>query len=109
MANEAPKKQAQKLRIKLKSCDTRILDKSAQKIIDTARDTGAIVTGPVPLPVKRSLMSVKRSPFVHEDSQEQFEMRVHSRLIDIEEPGSKTVDKLMDMDLPGGVDIEVKM
>lgn len=109
MANEAPKNQGQKLRIKLKSCDTRILDKSAQKIIDTARDTGAIVTGPVPLPVKRSLTTVKRSPFVHEDSQEHFEMRVHSRLIDIEEPGPKTVDKLMDMDLPGGVDIEVKM
>lgn len=104
-----PKKTKQQLRIKLKSCDTRILDKSAEKIIDTARQSGAIVNGPIPLPVKRSLHSVKRSSFVHEDSHEQYEMRVHSRLVDIEQPSPKTVDKLMDLDLPSGVDIEVKM
>lgn len=97
------------MRIKLKSYDTRILDKSASKIIDTAKESGAMVSGPIPLPVKRSLTSVKRSPFIHEDSHDQFEMRVHSRLIDIKEPSSQTVDKLMDLDLPSGVDIEVKM
>lgn len=110
MPKKAPKKKVrQKLRIKLRSYDTRILDKSCQKIIDTAKESGAIVSGPIPLPVKRKLTTVKRSPFIHEDSQEQFEMRVHSRLIDVKEPKGKTVDKLMDLDLPSGVDIEVKM
>ena len=104
-----PRKSNQKLRIKLKSFDTRILDKSAGKIIDTAKESGAVVSGPIPLPVKRSLTSVKRSPFIHEDSHDQFEMRVHSRLIDIKQPSNQTVDKLMDLDLPSGVDVEVKM
>ncbi len=109
MPKKAPtKKVRQKLRIKLRSADSRILDKSCQKIIDTATESGAVVSGPIPLPIKRKLTTVKRSPFIHEDSQEQFEMRVHSRLIDIKEPSVKTVDKLMDLDLPGGVDIEVK-
>jgi small subunit ribosomal protein S10 len=102
-------KVTQKLRIKLKSADTRILDKSAEKIIDTARGSGAVVSGPIPLPTKRTLTSVKRSSFVHEDSHEQYEMRVHSRLIDIKSPSPQTVDKLMDLDLPSGVDVEVKM
>jgi len=110
MPKKAPKKKIkQKLRIKLKSCDTRILDKSCQKIMQTAQDSGSVVSGPIPLPVKRKLTTVNRSPFVHEDSQEQFEMRTHSRLIDILDPKGQTVDKLMDLDLPAGVDIEVKM
>jgi len=110
MLKKAPnKKVKQKLRIKLRSYDSRILDKTSQKIIATANESGAIVSGPVPLPVKKKLTTVKRSPFVHEDSQEQFEMRIHSRLIDIKDPSGKTVDKLMNLDLPSGVDIEVKM
>lgn len=109
MAKKAPSKKVdQKLRIKLRSCDARILDRSCQKIMDTAQISGSVVSGPIPLPIKRRLDSVKRSPFVFEDSQEQFEMRVHSRLIDIKNPNAKTVDKLMDLDLPSGVDIEIK-
>ena len=115
MAKKAPSKKTEqkkiepKIRIKLRSCDTRILDKSCQKIIEIANQTGSIVSGPIPLPVKKKLTTVKRSPFVHEDSQEQFEMRIHSRLIDIKKPSTRTTDQLMDLDLPNGVDIEVKM
>jgi len=104
-----PKKVTQKIRIKLRAYDHRVVDQSSQKIVDTAERTGAEVLGPVPLPTKKSVYTVIRSPHVHKDSREQFEMRVHKRLIDIVDPTSKTVDALMNLDLPAGVDIEIKM
>ena len=101
--------QKQRIRIRLKAFDHRLLDQSAAKIAETARDTGARVSGPVPLPIKRSVYTVLRSPFIDKDSREQFEMRVHKRLLDIYEPTPKTIDALMNMDLPTGVEIEIKL
>ncbi|NLW59580.1 MAG: 30S ribosomal protein S10 [Firmicutes bacterium] len=99
----------QKIRIRLKAFDHRVLDQSAEKIVDTAKRTGAVVAGPIPLPTERSVFTVLRSVHVDKDSREQFEMRTHKRLIDILEPSSKTVDALMRLDLPAGVDIEIKL
>jgi small subunit ribosomal protein S10 len=99
----------QKIRIRLKAFDHKILDASAEKIVDTAKRTGASVAGPVPLPTERNLYTILRSPHVNKDSREQFEMRTHKRLIDIIDPTSKTVDSLMSLDLPTGVDIEIKL
>jgi ribosomal protein S10, bacterial/organelle len=99
----------QKIRIRLKAFDHQILDSSAERIVETARRTGASVSGPVPLPTERSVFTVLRSPHIDKDSREQFEMRTHKRLIDILEPTPKTVDALMRLDLPAGVDIEIKL
>lgn len=99
----------QKIRIRLKAFDHKILDQSAQKIVDTARRTGAAISGPVPLPTERSVITVLRSPHKDKDSREQFEMRTHKRLVDILEPTPKTIDALMRLDLPAGVDIEIKL
>lgn len=99
----------QKIRIRLKAFDHEILDNSAERIVETARRTGATVSGPVPLPTERNVFTILRSPHVHKDSREQFEMRTHKRLIDILEPTPKTVDALMRLDLPAGVDIEIKL
>lgn len=99
----------QKVRIRLKAYDYKILDNSAQKIVETARRTGAVVSGPIPLPTERNVFTVLRSVHIHKDSREQFEMRTHKRLIDILEPNPKTVDALMRLDLPAGVDIEIKL
>lgn len=99
----------QKIRIKLKAYDYRIIDKSASQIIQTAIRSGALVAGPIPLPTEKSKVTVIKSPHVHKDSREQFEMRVHKRMIDILNPTSKTIDNLMGLDLPHGVDIEIKM
>jgi small subunit ribosomal protein S10 len=99
----------QKIRIRLKAFDHKILDQSAEKIVDTAKRTGAGVAGPVPLPTEKSIYTILRSPHVNKDSREQFEMRTHKRLIDILEPTPKTVDALMRLDLPAGVDIEIKL
>ena len=99
----------QKIRIRLKAFDHKILDASAEKIVDTAKRTGAGVAGPVPLPTERNLYTILRSPHVDKDSREQFEMRTHKRLIDIIDPTPKTVDSLMSLDLPTGVDIEIKL
>ena len=99
----------QKIRIKLKAYDHRIIDKSARMIIEVAQRTGASVSGPVPLPTEINKVTVLRSPHVHKDSREQFEMRTHKRLIDVIEPTSKTIDSLMSLDMPAGVDIEIKM
>lgn len=99
----------QKIRIRLKAFDHKMLDQSAQKIVDTAKRTGANVAGPIPLPTEKNIYTILRSPHVNKDSREQFEMRTHKRLIDIEEPTSKTVDALMRLDLPAGVDIEIKL
>lgn len=99
----------QKIRIRLKAFDHRILDQSARQIVDTAERTGAMVVGPVPLPTRIEKFTVIRSPFIDKDSREQFEIRTHKRLIDVVEPGSKTVDQLMRLQLPAGVDIEIKL
>ncbi|MCL7452681.1 MAG: 30S ribosomal protein S10 [Anaerolineae bacterium] len=99
----------QKIRIRLKAFDHRILDQSARQIVDTAERTGAQVVGPVPLPTRIEKFTVIRSPFIDKDSREQFEIRTHKRLIDVIEPGSKTVDQLMRLQLPAGVDIEIKL
>jgi len=99
----------QRIRIKLKAYDYRIIDKSADQIIQTATRSGAEVAGPIPLPTEKSSVTVIKSPHVHKDSREQFEMRVHKRLIDILNPTPKTIDNLMGLDLPHGVDIEIKM
>src|SRR3990170_4230400 len=98
----------QKIRIRLKAYDHRIIDKSSRKIIETAERTGAVVSGPIPLPTEKSKVTVLKSPFVHKDSREQFEMRIHKRLIDVQDPSPKTIDSLMSLDLPAGVDIEIK-
>ena len=99
----------QKIRIRLKAFDHRLLDQSAEKIVDTAKRTGAEVSGPVPLPTDKAIYTVLRSVHVNKDSREQFEMRTHKRLIDILDPTPKTVDSLMRLDLPAGVDIEIKL
>ena len=99
----------QKIRIKLKSYDHALIDKSAEKIIKTVKSTGAIVSGPIPLPTKRALYTVLRSPNVDKKSREQFEMRSHKRLIDILNSSNRTVDSLMKLELPAGVDVEIKV
>ena len=99
----------QKIRIRLKAYDHKALDQSAVKIVDTAKKTGAMVSGPIPLPTEKNIYTILRSPHVNKDSREQFEMRTHKRLIDILQPTSKTVDALMRLDLPAGVDIEIKL
>jgi small subunit ribosomal protein S10 len=99
----------QKIRIRLKAFDHRVLDQSSQKIVETARRTGAQVAGPVPLPTERSVYTVIRAPHKYKDSREQFELCTHKRLIDILDPTPKTVDALMRLDLPAGVDIEIKL
>ena len=99
----------QKIRIRLKAYDHRILDQSAVLIVEAAERTGAAVAGPVPLPTDIKKFCVIRSPHVDKDSREQFEIRTHKRLIDILEPTSKTVDALMRLQLPSGVDIEIKL
>jgi small subunit ribosomal protein S10 len=100
---------SQKIRIKLKSYDHRLIDKSAEKIIRTVKSTGAVVSGPIPLPTRKSIYSVLRSPHVNKKSSEQFETRAHKRLIDILSTSSKTVDALMKLELPSGVDVEIKV
>ena len=99
----------QKIRIKLKAYEHDLIDQSAEKIVDTARRTGARVSGPIPLPTEKEIVTILRSPHKDKDSREQFEMRTHKRLIDILQPSAKTVDALMKLDLPAGVDIEVKL
>lgn len=99
----------QKIRIRLKAYDSRILDQSVIEIVETAKRTGATVSGPVPLPTKISRFTVLRSPHVDKKSREQFEMRLHKRLIDIHEPTPETVDALMKLNLATGVNIEIKL
>ncbi len=101
--------QQQKIRIRLKAFDRRLLDTSCNKIVETAERTNAKAVGPIPLPTRRKIYCVLRSPHVDKDSREHFETRTHRRIIDIHFPSSKTVDALMKLDLPAGVDIEVKL
>ena len=100
---------SEKIRIRLKAYDHVVLEQSAQKIVDTAKKTGAKVSGPIPLPTEKEVITILRSPHKHKDSREQFEMRTHKRVIDILYPTQKTVDNLMKIDLPAGVDIEIKL
>ena len=99
----------ERIRIRLKAYDHKILDQSAAKIVDTAKRTGAMVSGPIPLPTEKNIFTILRSPHLNKDSREQFELRTHKRLIDILEASNKTVDALMRLDLPAGVDIEIKL
>ena len=98
-----------RIRVRLKSYDHRVIDESCEKILQTALATGAKVVGPVPLPTNRKMITVLTSPHTDKDAQEHFQILVHKRLIDIIEPTDKTIDSLMHLDLPAGVDIEVKM
>ena len=106
----APKKdQKQRIRIRLKAYDHKVIDQSAKQIVDTAIRTGAKIAGPIPLPTRKSTFTVVKSPHVYKKGREQFEMRVHKRLIDVLEPTPKTIDSLMNLSLPAGCDAEIKM
>ena len=97
-----------RIRIRLKAYDHILLDKSMEKIVKTVKNTGALVMGPIPLPTKRSIYTVNRSPHVDKKSREQFQIKVHKRIVDLMNSTSKTVDALMQLDMPAGVDIEIK-
>ena len=105
-AKVAPK---QRIRIRLKAYDHKIIDQAAKQIVDTAIRTGASLAGPIPLPTRKSTFTVVKSPHVYKKGREQFEMRVHKRLIDVFEPTPKTIDSLMNLSLPAGCDVEIKM
>ena len=98
-----------RIRVKLKSYDHRVIDDAAAKILDSAIATGAKIIGPIPLPTKRTVIPVQKSPFTNKDAREHFEMLVHKRLIDIIDPSERTIDSLSNLDLPAGVSIEIKM
>ena len=100
---------SEKMRIRLKAYDAQLLEKSAEQIVETAKRTGSKVSGPIPLPTQKEIVTILRSPHKHKDSREQFEMRTHKRVIDILYPTQKTVDSLMKLELPAGVDIEIKL
>ena len=99
----------QKIRIKLKAYESSIIDQSAARIVETAKRTGSRVSGPIPLPTEKEIVTILRSPHKNKDSREQFEMRTHKRLIDILQPTPRTVDALTKLDLPAGVEIEIKL
>ena len=99
----------QRIRIKLKAYEHSLIDQSAEKIVETAKRTGAQVSGPIPLPTEKEIVTIHRATHKYKDSREQFEMRTHKRLIDIIQPSNKTVEALMKLDLPAGVDIEIKL
>lgn len=101
-------KEPQKIRLKLKSFDHKLLDISMEEIVETVKKTGASIMGPVPLPTKKEIFTVLRSPHVDKKSREQFELKTHKRLLDILEPTGKTIDALRKLDLPAGVDVEIK-
>ena len=100
---------SQKIRIKLKAYDHELIDQSAARIVETAKKTGTKVSGPIPLPTEKEVVTILRAVHKYKDSREQFEIRTHQRLIDIYSPSSKTVDSLMKLDLPAGVDIQIKL
>lgn len=99
----------QRIRIKIRAYDHKIIDQSAKTIIDSAERSGAQIRGPVPLPTQRNIFTVNKSTFVHKESRDQYEMRIHKRLLDILNPTPKTIESLMSLNLPAGVDIEIKM
>lgn len=100
---------SQRIRIKLKSYDHNLIDQSSSKIVETAKRTGAKISGPIPLPTQKEIVTILRATHMYKDSREQFEIKTHKRLIDILEANSKTTDALMRLDLPAGVDIEIKL
>ena len=100
---------SQKIRIKLKAYEHNLVDQSAERIVETAKRTGARVSGPIPLPTEKEIVTILRAPHKHKDSREQFEMRTHKRLIDILDPSPRTVEALTKLDLPAGVEIEIKL
>jgi small subunit ribosomal protein S10 len=106
--SEAPASK-QRIRIRLKAYDHKVIDQSAKQIVDTAIRTGARIAGPIPLPTRKTTYTVVKSPFVYKKSREQFEMRTHKRLIDVFDPSPKTIDSLMNLSLPAGCDAEIKM
>jgi small subunit ribosomal protein S10 len=108
-ATKESEKVHQRIRIKIKAYDHKVIDNSAKKIIETCERNSVKVAGPVPLPTEKKKYTVNRSTFVNKDSREQFEMRIHKRLLDIIDPDAKTVDALMNLNLPAGVNIEIKM
>ncbi len=99
----------QKIRIKIRAFDHKVIDRSTATIIETARRSGAQIFGPIPLPTEKKKWTVNRSTFVHKDARDQYEMRIHKRLIDIIEPSAKTIEELTNLNLPAGVDVEIKM
>ena len=99
----------QKIRIKLKAYEHNLIDQSSERIVETAKRTGAKVSGPIPLPTEKEIVTILRAPHKYKDSREQFEMRTHKRLIDILRPSNKTVEALMSLELPAGVEIEIKL
>jgi small subunit ribosomal protein S10 len=99
----------QRIRINIKAYDHELIDQSASRIVDAAKRTGGKVAGPIPLPTEREVVTILRSPHKHKDAREQFELRTHKRLIDIYSPSAKTVESLMKLDLPAGVDIRIKL
>jgi small subunit ribosomal protein S10 len=99
----------QRIRIRLKAYDHKVIDQSTKQIVDTAIRTGAKIAGPIPLPTRKTTYTVVKSPFVYKKSREQFEMRIHKRLIDVLDPSAKTIDSLMNLSLPAGCDAEIKM
>ena len=99
----------QKIRIKLKAYEHNLIDQSAERIVETAKRTGARVSGPIPLPTEKEIVTILRAPHKYKDSREQFEMHTHKRLIDILNPNPRTVDAMMKLDLPAGVEIEIKL
>ena len=101
--------QKEMIRIRLKAYDHQLIDQAAEKIVETAKRSGSAVSGPIPLPTKREIVTILRSPHVNKDSREQFERRTHKRLIDVIKPSPKTVEALMSLELPAGVDIEIKL
>jgi len=98
-----------RIRIKLKSYDHRLIDESCQKLVDTATKTGASIIGPIPLPTKKEVYTVNKSTFTDKDSREHFGLKIHKRLLDIVNPTNQTIDSLMHLDLPAGIDVEIKM
>lgn len=106
---EPPASTSQRIRIRLKAYDHKVIDQSSKQIVDTALRTGATVAGPIPLPTRKTVYTVVKSPHVYKKGREQFEMRVHKRLIDVLNPTPKTIDSLMNLSLPAGCDAEIKM
>ncbi|MBI2356315.1 MAG: 30S ribosomal protein S10 [Candidatus Doudnabacteria bacterium] len=109
MPQQQEKQESGRIRIKIRAYDHKLIDQSARQIVDTAKRTQAKVLGPVPLPTEKTKYTVNKSTFVHKNSREQFEMRLHKRLIDISNPTPKTIDALSNLNLPAGVDVEIKM
>ena len=106
---QAEAESAARIRIKIRAYDHKLIDQSAKQIVDTARKSGSLIAGPVPLPTEKTKYTVNKSTFIHKDSRDQYEMRIHKRLIDILSPTQKTIDSLTNLNLPAGVDVEIKM